>query len=99
MRQQELSVECQVKTKDDVFVTSVVSVQYQILKDRVYDACYKLTHPIAQIRSYVFDVVRSTIPRMTLDQTFESKDEISSEVKKQLTGAMRDYGYIILKAL
>jgi len=98
-RQMELVVDCETKTKDDVFVNCVVSVQYQIIREHVYDACYKLSNTQAQIRAYVFDVVRSTLPRMTLDQAFESKDEISQQVKQQLTEAMKTYGYVILKAL
>ena len=40
----------------------VVSVQYQVMKNHFYDAFYRLTEPRSQITSYVFDVVRATVP-------------------------------------
>ena len=39
----------------------------QVIKEAVYDAFYKLTDSRSQIRSYVFDVVRATVPNMLLD--------------------------------
>jgi len=38
-----------------------------VIKESVYDAFYKLTDNRSQIRSYVFDVVRATVPNMFLD--------------------------------
>ncbi|CAN0370611.1 unnamed protein product, partial [Discosporangium mesarthrocarpum] len=54
-RVQQLDVRMESKTKDNVFVTAVVSVQYQPIKEKIYDAYYRLTDPQAQIRAYVFD--------------------------------------------
>jgi regulator of protease activity HflC (stomatin/prohibitin superfamily) len=51
-----------------------VSVQYQVLKERIEDSFYKLTSQADQIRSYVFDVVRSTVPKLNLDDVFVSKE-------------------------
>jgi hypothetical protein len=51
-----------------------VSVQYQVLKERIEDSFYKLTNQADQIRSYVFDVVRSTVPKLNLDDVFVSKE-------------------------
>jgi len=99
LRLQQLDIECETKSKDNVFVNAMVSVQYQVLPDRVYDACYRLTNPRSQIRAYVFDVVRSTVPRMLLDDAFASKEEISNEIKNQLSHAMNEYGFVIIKAL
>eukprot|EP00301_Raphidiophrys_heterophryoidea_P014767 c23227_g1_i1.p1 GENE.c23227_g1_i1~~c23227_g1_i1.p1 ORF type:complete len:297 (-),score=98.92 c23227_g1_i1:401-1246(-) len=99
LRLQQLDVDCETKTKDNVFVNVVVSVQYQVLREKVYEAAYKLTNSHDQIRAYVFDVVRSTVPHMLLDHAFESKDEISTQVKNQLSVAMNEYGYVIVKAL
>jgi len=98
-RLQQLDVDCETKTKDNVFVTVVASVQYQVLQQSVYDAAYKLSETTNQIRAYVFDVVRSTVPRMTLDEAFESKEEISIQVKGQLSQAMKEYGYAISRVL
>ena len=50
-------------------------------------------------RFQVFDVVRSTVPRMDLDDAFVSKDEVGSAVLTQLRDVMKDYGYEIKKTL
>ena len=100
-RIQSLDVEVETKTRDNVFVNIVVSTQYMVLseEDHLYDAFYKLTDSRAQIRSYVFDVVRSTVPRIKLDDVFESKEEIAQSVKEMLTKAMQDFGYQIINTL
>ena len=41
LRIQQLDVVVETKTKDDVFVKVKVSVQYKVIKDKVYDAFYK----------------------------------------------------------
>lgn len=99
LKVQQLDVFVETKTKDDVFVGLKVSVQYQVVKDRVYDAFYKLESPSAQITSYVFDVVRAEVPKMKLDDVFERKDDIANAVKAELNDAMQDYGYDIIKTL
>ena len=96
---QQLDVLVETKTKDDVFVKLKVSVQYQVLKDKIYDAFYKLENPQDQITSYVFDVVRAEVPKLKLDYVFERKDDIAIAVKRELSDAMVDYGYGIIKTL
>src|SRR5690554_1248446 len=96
---QQLDVIIETKTKDDVFVRLKVSVQFQVMKNKVYDAFYKLENPQAQITSYVFDVVRAEVPKMKLDYVFERKDDIANAVKSELNDAMQDYGYDIIKTL
>ena len=61
---QQLDVIVETKTLDDVFVKIKVSVQFVVIKDKVYDAIYKLEYPHDQITSYVFDVVRAEVPKM-----------------------------------
>ena len=92
LRIQQLDVICETKTKDNVFVQVGVATQYRVITDAAYDAYYRLTDPRNQIQSYVFDVVRSTVPRMDLDEAFTSKDEVADEVLNQLRDVMRDYG-------
>lgn len=96
---QQLDVIVETKTKDDVFVRLKISVQFQVLKMKVYDAFYKLENPHDQITSYVFDVVRAEVPKMKLDDVFERKDDIAIAVKAELNEAMSDYGYDIIKTL
>jgi regulator of protease activity HflC (stomatin/prohibitin superfamily) len=96
---QQLDVMIETKTKDDVFVRLKVSVQYKVIKDKVFDAFYKLDYPHDQITSYVFDVVRAEVPKMILDDVFLKKDNIAIAVKSELNEAMLDYGYDIIKTL
>ena len=99
LRIQQLDVVVETKTKDDVFVKVKVSVQYMVIKDKVYDAFYKLDYPQDQITSYVFDVVRAEVPKMILDDVFEKKDDIAIAVKSELNEAMKNYGFDIIKTL
>lgn len=96
---QQLDVLVETKTLDDVFVRLKVSVQYKVIKDKVYDAFYKLDYPHDQITSYVFDVVRAEVPKMKLDDVFVKKDDIALAVKAELNDAMLDYGFDIIKTL
>ena len=96
---QQLDVIIETKTLDDVFVRIKVSVQYKVIRDKVYDAFYKLDYPHDQITSYVFDVVRAEVPKMKLDDVFVKKDDIAIAVKSELNDAMIEYGYDIIKTL
>ena len=99
LRIQQLDVVIETKTKDNVFVKVTVSVQYHVVPDKIYDAFYKLTNPVRQIESFVFDVIRAEVPKTTLDDVFEKKDSIAIAVQNELAGLMSDFGYGILKAL
>mmetsp|Transcript_1399 Transcript_1399/g.1652 ORF Transcript_1399/g.1652 Transcript_1399/m.1652 type:complete len:281 (-) Transcript_1399:540-1382(-) len=99
LRLQQLDIMCETKTKDNVFVQVGVAVQYRVVSDKSYDAYYRLANPRGQIESYVFDVVRSTVPKMDLDDAFESKDTIAEAVLNQLKDVMDDYGYEIHECL
>lgn len=99
LRIQQLDVICETKTRDNVFVQVAVAVQYRVLLESAYDAYYRLSDPRGQIQSYVFDVVRSTVPRMELDEAFASKAEIAQATLTQLKDVMKDYGYEIMTTL
>lgn len=99
LRVLQLDVIVETKTKDDVFTKLKISVQYKVIKDKVWEAFYKLDSPQDQITSYVFDVVRAVVPKMKLDDVFEKKDEIANAVKGELNDAMGNYGYDIIRAL
>lgn len=96
---QQLDVIVETKTLDDVFVKLKVSVQYVVIRHKVYEAFYILDYPHEQITSYVFDVVRAEVPKMKLDDVFVKKDDIANAVKSELQDAMLDYGYDIIKTL
>ena len=95
--QSEIVVET--KTKDNVFVMMNVATQYRVNEQNVTDAYYKLLRPEAQIKSYIEDALRSSVPKLTLDELFEKKDEIALEVQHQVAEEMTTYGYIIVKTL
>ena len=99
LRIQQLDVVIETKTKDDVFVRLKVSVQFKVIKDKVYDAFYKLDNHHDQITSFIFDVVRAEVPKLILDDVFLKKDDIAIAVKNELQVAMTEYGYNIIKTL
>ncbi len=87
------------KTKDDTFVQLAVAVQYRIEPTRVYQAFYELSNPQQQIKSYIEDSVRNSVPEITLDQTFSQKDMIAGQVKALLQEKMTQFGYNIISTL
>ncbi len=99
LRIQQLDVVVETKTKDDVFVKLKVSVQFKVIKDKVYDAFYKLDNPADQITSFIFDVVRAEVPKLILDDVFIKKDDIAIAVKGEIQDAMTEYGFQIIKTL
>ena len=99
LKVQQLDVNVETKTKDNVFVKLKVGVQFAVSPDNVYDAFYKLDNPYEQINSYIFDVVRAEVPKMKLDDVFERKDDIANAIKNELQDAMASYGYNIVRAL
>ncbi|CAD6219604.1 unnamed protein product [Miscanthus lutarioriparius] len=97
LRVRQLDVRCETKTKDNV--TVVASVQYRALADKASDAFYKLSNTREQIQSYVFDVIRATVPKLDLDDAFEQKNDIAKAVEEELEKAMSMYGYEIVQTL
>jgi regulator of protease activity HflC (stomatin/prohibitin superfamily) len=95
----QLDVNVETKTSDDVFVGLKVSVQFVIIKEKVYDAYYRLENPREQINAYVFDVIRAEVPKMKLDDVFMKKDDVANAIKHEIEEAMSNYGYKIIKAL
>ncbi len=99
LRVQQLDVNVETKTEDDVFVHVKISVQYMVMPEKVYDAYYRLSNVHAQVTAFVFDVVRARVPLLKLDDVFSKKDEIADAVKSELQHTMDEFGYRILKAL
>lgn len=98
-RVQQLDVTVESKTLDNVFVVTRVTVQYQVLREKAYEAFYALTNPHQQITAHVYDVIRSELPTLDLDAVFEAKEELALSVKKALSATMTSYGYQILQTL
>lgn len=99
LRVRQLDVRVETKTQDNVFVFVIVSVQFFVRPDKVYDAFYKLQAPEQQITSFVFDTVRARVPAIKLDDVFEKKDDIADAVRTELEQVMDDFGYGIVKTL
>jgi regulator of protease activity HflC (stomatin/prohibitin superfamily) len=99
LRVRQLDIPVETKTKDNVFVKVMVSVQYRALEDHIFEAFYKLDNPEQQIRAFIFDVVRAQVPKTNLDDVFERKDDIANAVETELSGMMSSFGYGIVKAL
>jgi regulator of protease activity HflC (stomatin/prohibitin superfamily) len=99
LRIQQLDVDVETKTLDDVFVNLKISVQYRIINNKVYEAFYELEDPHGQIASYIFDEVRAEVPKLGLDDIFSKKDDIALAVRDNISSQMEKYGYKIVKTL
>lgn len=99
LRVQQLDFVVETNSKDNVFVDLFVSVQFCVLPDKIYEAFYKLENPDAQIKAYIFDIVRASVPHLILDDVFAKKDEIALKVKEELHHVMEEFGYSIIQTL
>ena len=99
LRIQQLDVDVETKTLDDVFVILKISVQYRVIDEKVYEAFYELDDPHGQIASYIFDEVRAEVPKLGLDDVFGKKDDIALAVRDNISSQMGQYGYKIVKTL
>ena len=99
LRVNQISLTMETKTKDNVFVTIPISVQNRVRPEKVYDAYYKLSDPVAQIKSYVEQVILGHVPSMTLDEVFASQSSIAAAVKQELDADMAGFGYEIVNVL
>jgi regulator of protease activity HflC (stomatin/prohibitin superfamily) len=99
MKVQQFDVKVETKTQDNVFVQIPVSIQYKVIPDSVEAAFYKLTDPVKQIESMVYNVVLGHVPKMKLDDTFLNQAAIANDLRDSLDGSMKEYGYSIVKVL
>jgi len=99
LRIQQLDVNVETKTLDDVFVDLKISVQYRVIKTKVYEAFYELEDPHGQVAAYIFDEVRAEVPKLKLDDVFSKKEDIAIAVRDNISEQMEQYGYKIVKTL
>ncbi|MGA7859762.1 MAG: SPFH domain-containing protein [Terracidiphilus sp.] len=99
LRVNQITLTMETKTKDNVFVTIPISVQNRVRPEKVFDAFYKLSDPVAQIKSYVEQVILGHVPGMTLDEVFASQSSIAAAVKQELDADMAAFGYEIVNVL
>jgi regulator of protease activity HflC (stomatin/prohibitin superfamily) len=99
MKVEQFDVQVETKTQDNVFVQIPVSIQYKVIPDAVEAAFYKLSNPVKQIESMVYNVVLGHVPKMKLDDTFLNQADIASDLRDNLDASMKEYGYSIVKVL
>src|SRR5580693_7009915 len=99
MKVQQFDVQVETKTQDNVFVQIPVSIQYKVIPEGVEAAFYKLSDPVKQIESMVYNVVLGHVPKMKLDDTFLNQADIAGDLRDNLDGSMKEYGYSIVKVL
>jgi len=98
-RVQQIDVRVETKTADNVFINTVVSVQFQVIREKVYDAFYALSNPTQQMTAHIYDVMRAELPNLELDSVFEAKEELALSVKNSLQESFSRFGYTIIQAL
>lgn len=104
-RQEEFAIDA--KTKDNVTVTMSIAAQYRVSitpgmspeQSGVWRSYYMLANPVAQMRSYLIDALRSSVPQYTLDEVFDKKDAIASDVNVTVSGLMVAYGFDVVSTL
>ena len=99
MRVNQLNVQLETKTLDNVFVTVVASTQFRVNPENVATAYYELRDPAGQLRSYMEDALRSAIPALTLDDAFARKDDVAFDVQKTVGNEMSRFGFTVVKTL
>ena len=106
MRTNQIDFRIDAKTQDNVTVTMDIAAQYHVSYDQdgqrgsgVYRSYYMLSEPISQMRAYLIDALRSAVPGYTLDEVFDKKDSIASDVNATVSAMMREYGYDLVSTL
>ena len=95
MRVNQLNVQLETKTLDNVFVTVVASTQFRVNPENVATAYYELRDPAGQLRSYMEDALRSAIPALSLDDAFARKDDVAFDVQKTVGNEMSRFGFTV----
>ena len=96
-----------VKTQDNVTIGLEVSAQYHVSYERgerpqdsgIYKSYYMLQQPVAQMRDFITDALRSSIPVYTLDEVFAKKDDIAKDVNATVSEQMAAYGFTLVSTL
>lgn len=107
LRTRQSTLQIDGKTKDNVTITMQVAAQYHVSYDRgevaeqsgVYRSYYMLSNPEEQMRAYIADALRSAIPNYMLDEVFDNKDLIASDVNATVAARMVAYGYDLVSTL
>jgi len=96
LRQMQAKVDVSTKTLDNVFYTMQIAVQYKVFPEKVYESVYTLTDLRRQLESYIFDSVRSIVPKMDLDEFFSNQEALATAIRENLAKEMPKYGVDIV---
>jgi len=95
----QIVIRNEAKTKENVFVTLTIAIQYMVEENQVKRAYYSMENPSLQMQSFVEDAIRSIVPTLELEHLFVAKDKISKEIMEDLAKKMTNYGYTIVDTL
>lgn len=102
MRTHQSDFEISGKTKDNVNIVLRIASQYQVNgndQEGIYKSYYTLSNPIQQMESYIIDALRSAVPKHTLDEVYDKKDDIAILVQETVSKAMVNYGFQVINVL
>jgi hypothetical protein len=103
MRVQQRTVKCETKTKDSVFCTVEVTVQFCVnpaaRDESAVSATYKVEDFNQLLTDQIQDIVRQKLSKLDLDKAFLMRTDLQQEVEGKVGDAVSDYGYVIVKAL
>ena len=74
-------------------------VQYRVKSEDSAKAFFGLDDPVGQIDSFIKNEVRSRVPKMKLDELFESPDAICDAISSKLGEKMQSHGFSIENTL
>lgn len=99
LRLQEYEIKVNSKTKDNVFVTLSLMIQYQVSPDKVSEAYYMCDSSVDCMRDYVLNSIRAKIPLYKLDALYVERGTISQQLKDEVDAIISTYGIEIVSAL
>lgn len=107
LRTRKNAFDLDAKTKDNVTIGLEVSVQYHVstalpadpAESGIYKSYYMLQEPEGQMRDFLTDALRSSIPIYTLDEVFAKKDDIARDVNDTVSEQMHEYGFTVVSTL
>lgn len=99
LQTQQMHDNVQVKSSDNVFVKIPVYVQFRVVPTQIRQAFYELADPVSQMRSYVVAEIRATASKMSFQELYDDKEQLSSQIQENIGEKMHDYGYKIVDVL
>ncbi|AYU78227.1 SPFH domain / Band 7 family [Leishmania donovani] len=99
LRLQEYELKVESKTKDNVFVTLSLVIQYQVAPDKLAEVYYACDSSLECMRDYVLNSIRAKIPLYKLEALYVERGTISQQLKDEVDAIINTYGIEIVSAL